>query len=75
MPVPVRGAGVVFAEYVGEFPLAGSVTHVFNSGGGFRITPAEQIDFHAAIGLNHNAPAYVLGVGYSFRIGGLLKAK
>jgi hypothetical protein len=65
----------IFAEYVGEFPLAGGVAHVFNSGGGFRFTPTQQIDFHAAIGHNHNAPAYVLGVGYSFRIDGYLRAK
>jgi outer membrane putative beta-barrel porin/alpha-amylase len=65
----------VFAEYVGELPLAGGAAHLFNSGGGFRITPTQQIDFHAAIGLNHNAPAYVVGIGYSFRIDGLFRAK
>jgi len=65
----------VFAEYVGEFPLAGGASHLFNSGGGLRITPTQQIDFHAAIGLNRNAPAYIFGIGYSFRIDGLFKIK
>jgi hypothetical protein len=32
------------------------------------LTPKQQIDFHAAAGLNRNAPAYIVGVGYSFRI-------
>jgi hypothetical protein len=64
----------VFAEYIGDFPLTGSVIHRFNFGGGVRITPTQQIDFHAGIGLNHNAPAYVFGIGYSFRIDGFLKA-
>ena len=41
--------------------------HLFNSGGGYRITDTQQIDFHIGIGLNDNAPAYIFGVGYSFR--------
>src|SRR5215470_10287256 len=54
----------LFAEYVGEFPAVGGVSHLFNSGGGYRITHTEQIDFHVGIGLNHNAPAYIFGIGY-----------
>jgi hypothetical protein len=65
----------VFAEYIGDFPLIGSVTHRLNFGGGVRITPTQQIDFHAGIGLNHNAPAYVFGIGYSFRLDGLFTAQ
>jgi hypothetical protein len=65
----------IFAEYVGEFPLAGGAAHLFNSGGGVLITPTQQIDFHVAIGLNHNAPVYVVGIGYSFRIDGLFRAR
>jgi hypothetical protein len=41
--------------------------------GGYRITPAQQIDFHIGIGFNDNAPAYILGIGYSFRLDGLLR--
>jgi Putative MetA-pathway of phenol degradation len=63
----------LFAEYVGEFPIVGSASHLFNSGGGYRITNTEQIDFHVGIGLNHNAPTYILGIGYSFRLDGLFR--
>jgi Putative MetA-pathway of phenol degradation len=61
----------LFAEYVGEFPLVGATSQLFNSGGGYRITDTQQIDFHVAFGLNRNAPAYIFGIGYSFRIDGL----
>lgn len=63
----------LFAEYVGEFPIAGGASHLFNSGGGYRTTNTQQIDFHLGIGLNRNAPAYIVGVGYSFRIDGLIR--
>jgi hypothetical protein len=61
----------LFAEYVGEFPLVGGTSHLFNSGGGYRITNTQQIDFHIGFGLNRNAPTYIFGVGYSFRVDGL----
>ena len=54
----------LFAEYVGEFPIVGGTTQFFNSGGGYRITDTQPIDFHVASGLNRNAPAYTFGVGY-----------
>jgi hypothetical protein len=41
-----------------------------NSGGLYRLTPTQQIDFHVAFGLNHNAPTYTIGFGYSLRIDG-----
>jgi hypothetical protein len=63
--------GFVFVEYVGDFPLAGGPSHLINSGGGVRITPTQQIDFHVGFGLNRNAPDYIFGIGYSFRIDGL----
>jgi hypothetical protein len=65
----------LFAEYVGDFPLAGGAAHLFNSGGGYRITDTQQIDFHIGIGLNRNAPDYIFGIGYSFRVDGLFKPK
>jgi hypothetical protein len=61
----------MFVEYVGEYPLVGGPSHLFNSGAGYRITKTEQIDFHIGFGLNHNAPTYIFGVGYSFRVDGL----
>jgi hypothetical protein len=48
----------------------GGPGYLFNSGGGYRITPTQQIDFHIGIGLNDNAPAYIFGMGYSIRLDG-----
>jgi len=42
-----------------------------NSGGAYRLTKTEQLDFHVAFGLNENAPTYIFGLGYSFRLDGL----
>src|SRR5215467_2448091 len=65
----------VFAEYVGDFPLNGPPGALFNSGGGYRITNTQQIDFHVAFGLNRNSPNYIFGLGYSFRLDGLFKSR
>jgi len=61
----------LFVEYIGDYHLHGGPSHLFNSGGGYRITPTQQIDFHIGIGLNDNAPAYIFGIGYSLRFDGL----
>jgi hypothetical protein len=61
----------LFVEFVGDYRQNGGPSYLFNSGGGYRITPLQQIDFHIGIGLNENAPAYIFGIGYSFRIDGL----
>jgi hypothetical protein len=61
----------LFTEYVGCYRLHGGPCYLLNSGGGYRITPTRQIDFHIGIGLNDNAPAYIFGIGYSFRLDGL----
>jgi hypothetical protein len=37
----------------------------------YHVDRTQQVDFHIAFGLNHNAPSYIVGVGYSFRIDGL----
>jgi hypothetical protein len=58
----------LFIEYVGDYHVHGGPSYLFNSGGGYRITPTQQIDFHVGIGLNDNAPAYIFGMGYSFRL-------
>jgi len=60
-----------FVEYVGDYHIHGAPSQLFNSGGGFRITRTQQIDFHVGFGLNGNAPAYIFGLGYSFRIDSL----
>jgi Putative MetA-pathway of phenol degradation len=59
----------LFVEYVGDYHVHGGPSYLFNSGGGYRITNTQQIDFHIGIGigLNDNAPSYIFGIGYSFR--------
>jgi hypothetical protein len=53
----------LFGEYVGDYHEHGGPGFLLNSGGGYRVTPTQQIDFHVGIGLNHNTPAYVFGMG------------
>jgi hypothetical protein len=64
----------VFTEYVGEYPEGLGPSLFLNSGAIYHMTRTQQVDFHIAFGLNHNAPSYVVGVGYSFRLDGLLPA-
>src|SRR5579863_9479894 len=47
-----------FTEYVGDYPQGGSPTQTWNSGGMYHLTKTQQLDFHFAIGLNHNGPTY-----------------
>src|SRR6202163_1744051 len=61
----------LFVEYVGDYPENGSPAQLLNSGGVYRLTPTQQVDFHVAVGLNHNAPSYIVGIGYSLRLDGL----
>jgi hypothetical protein len=63
----------VFTEYAGDYPEGAGPSVLLNSGGLYHLTPTQQLDFHFAVGLNHNAPNYIVGVGYSFRVDGLFK--
>jgi hypothetical protein len=56
-----------FVEYVADHPRRGVASQLFDSGGAFRITPTQQVDFRAGVGLNRAAPDYLFGLGYSFR--------
>jgi len=60
-----------FTEYVGDYPQGASASQMWNSGGVYHLTRLQQVDFHVAVGLNHNAPNTIVGVGYSFRVDGL----
>jgi outer membrane putative beta-barrel porin/alpha-amylase len=62
----------LFLEYVGSFPSNGRNGQLLNSGGGYRIDEHHQIDFHVGVGLDRNAPNYIFGLGYSFRLDGFL---
>ena len=57
----------LFVEYVGDFPDRAGPRHLLNSGGAYRLTPTQQIDFHVGFGLNRNAPNWLFGLGYSIR--------
>ncbi len=65
----------LFVEYVGDYPANGSPAQLLNSGGLYHLTPTQQVDFHVAVGLNHNAPSYIVGVGYSVRFDELFSAR
>lgn len=65
----------LFVEYVGDYPEGGGPSQLLNSGAAYRLSQTQQIDFHVAFGLNHNAPNYIVGVGYSFRLDGLFAYK
>ena len=58
----------LFTEYVGYYPDNSGSRQLINSGGTYRITPTQQIDFHVALGLNHRTPDFIFGVGYSIRL-------
>jgi hypothetical protein len=61
----------LFTEYVGDYSQGGSPSQLWNSGAVYHIDRTQQVDFHIAFGLNRNAPSYIVGVGYSFRLDGL----
>jgi hypothetical protein len=61
----------VFVEYVGYYPDQSSPSRLFNPGILFHITRLPQLDLHLAFRLNHNAPDYIAGIGYSLRLDGL----
>ena len=69
----LTGKFSMFTEYVGDYPQGGSSIQMWNSGGMYHLTKTQQLDFHFAIGLNHNAPTYTAGLGYSFRVDGLFR--
>jgi hypothetical protein len=61
----------LFTEYVGDYPEGAGPSLLLNSGAVYHMNRTQQVDLHIAFGLNHNAPAYIVGVGYSFRFDGL----
>ena len=65
--------GDLFLEYVGDIPRQGTPSQIIDTGGGYRLTPTQQVDFHLGFGLNRNSPRYFFGIGYSFRFDGLFR--
>jgi hypothetical protein len=65
----------LFVEYVGDYPEHAPPSQLLNTGALYRLNPLQQVDFHLAFGLDHNAPSYIVGVGYSFRLDGVFAGK
>jgi hypothetical protein len=70
----MTGRASLFVEYVGDYPSRGSSVSLINAGGEYLLTRTQQIDFHAAFGINRNSPNYIVGVGYSVRFDGPFRA-
>ena len=62
----------LFVEYVGDYPNHARPSQILDGGASWRVTRLEQIDFHVGIGLNSSSPDHFLGIGYSFRLDGLM---
>jgi Putative MetA-pathway of phenol degradation len=65
----------LFVEYVGDYPENAAPSQLLNTGALYRLNPTQQVDFHVGFGLDHNAPSYIVGVGYSFRLDGLFAGR
>jgi hypothetical protein len=56
----------VFAEFAVDSPQRGGSRQQLHAGSTYRLSPSQQVDFHAAAGLSRAAPRNYVGVGYSF---------
>lgn len=61
----------IFTEYLGDYYAYGRPRALLNSGALWHFTNTQQLDLHAAFGLNGNSPNLIVGLGYSFRLDGL----
>jgi Putative MetA-pathway of phenol degradation len=61
----------LFVEHVGDYSNHGGPSQLINTGGAYRFTATQQIDFHAGFGLTNRAPSYIFGLGYSVRFDSL----
>ena len=57
-----------WAEYSGAFPQRGGPQHLIDFGSSYKLSPHQQLDFHASFGLSAATPDYSIGLGYSFRL-------
>jgi hypothetical protein len=64
--------GDLFMEYVGDYPNHARPSQILDGGGSWRVTRLQQLDFHVGFGLNSSSPDHFFGIGYSFRLDGLL---
>lgn len=57
----------LFVEFVGDYARNQRPQQLVNAGGAWRVTPTQQLDFHAGFGVDRDTPRWFVGVGYSFR--------
>jgi Putative MetA-pathway of phenol degradation len=62
----------LFVEYVGDYPNHAKPSQILDGGGSWRVTRLQQLDFHVGFALNSSSPDHFFGIGYSFRLDGLL---
>jgi hypothetical protein len=63
--------GDVFMEYVADYDHQ-RPSQLLDGGGSWRFTKRQQLDFHAGFGLNRSTVDHYFGIGYSFRLDGVL---
>jgi Putative MetA-pathway of phenol degradation len=56
-----------WVEYSGSFPQRGGPQNIIDFGTSYKVTPHQQLDFHAGFGLSSAAPDHFIGFGYSVR--------
>jgi hypothetical protein len=56
-----------WVEYSGSFPQRGGPQNIIDFGTSYKISPHQQLDFHAGFELSSAAPDHLVGVGYSVR--------
>jgi len=56
-----------WVEYSGSFPQRGGPQNIIDFGTSYKISPHQQLDFHAGFGLSSAAPDHFVGFGYSVR--------
>jgi hypothetical protein len=56
-----------WVEYSGSFPQRGGPQNIIDFGTSYKISPHQQLDFHAGFGLSAAAPDHFIGFGYSVR--------
>jgi hypothetical protein len=64
-----------FIEYAGDFPQRGGPQHILHVGTAYKLTPNQQLDFHAGFGLSSAAVDHFIGFGYSFQLQAIHREK
>lgn len=63
----IGGNWGAFFEYAGDFPNRGGPASLFHTGLTYGPNATSQFDVHVGVGLNRNAPDYLIGVGFAVR--------